>query len=342
MSRFLGELTRISNLTCYKGASSPSFFRDYVLHGDRASLEPTRQAYPADNVPWLKGLWEQLGAPSERSEEERRAMQGAVLLDKTLDLTQWLRSWINSDSGTGDAYLSDYLAAFGNGRKALIHAAATIINKQRDGGWLQREDGRPNAAGRFLLSLSDARLAAAAKMAVYRYHSLKFLLRHAADRAAAFAPRFVSDSIRDRDMLSADCCRLLLDHDKEQFHATVLDAVRQAGRGRFWRITAAERRRKTTILSGRAGDPQFAIWDKEEMLIQKASVWTLLADAFPGQHDGDAVQANLALLRSRAYVTVELALNTCRWLARRLALASCRRSRATCHRIAGRWDFHRT
>ena len=85
MSRFLGELTRISNLTCYKGACKPIFFRDYVLHGDRASLEPTRQAYPADNVPWLKGLWEQLGDQASVRRKSNAPSKGP---------SYWTRRWI--------------------------------------------------------------------------------------------------------------------------------------------------------------------------------------------------------------------------------------------------------
>ncbi len=210
-------------------------------------------------------------------------MQAAVSLGQTWDLSQWLKSRFEADPTNEDVYLADYLAAFGSGGEARLHAATTIMNTQKFGGWLQRDDGQPNAVGRFLLSLSDAELAAAGKKAEYRFHTLRFLSHHAVGRLASFADVFILETIHEPDMVSADSCRLLLEHDKNQFRALILGAVRQ-----------------------------------ECDDIQKAFVWALLADHFPNEYTDEAKQANLALLRSDSIrAGWKVRSDAFRWLLRR-------------------------
>ena len=258
MSRFLDELAEVCKSSYLAITAMP--FRRYVTQADESALQQLKKqagARPWSDYYWLKNLWPHLGPPAELSQEEKRAMQAAVYLGETGYLTEWLKTQIEKEPAREDAYLAAYLAAFGSGKEARLHAAATIIAEQHGSCWLQCGDGRPNAAGRFLLSLSDGDLAAAGKKARFRSNTLRFLLQHAPGRVPAFADGF----LHEFEMLSEHCCRLLLDHDKERYYPLVKDAVK-----------------------------------KEARLDAKAAVLALLADRFPKQHTDEAKHANLNVL----------------------------------------------
>ncbi len=260
MSRFMDELAKVCKSLFLANVAGP--FLRYVTHADESALQQAKQQAVTERwrLFWLSSLLAHLGPPLELSEEEKRAMQAAVFLGRADDLAEWLKSQIQIQESPADedAYLAAYLAAFGGGKAARLNAAATIISQDR-GDWLQRGDGRPNAAGRFILSLSDADLAAAGRKAQSQWlsHALRFLLQHATSRIPAVADAFVHEF----DAISADCCRLLLEHDQKRYHPLVMGALK-----------------------------------KEKRLDKKALVLALLADQFPNEHTEEAKQANLAIL----------------------------------------------
>jgi hypothetical protein len=222
MSRFLDDLKN----ACQGLMSTQNHVpvQHYVLYGDKSVLEKAKQLVRMDRweLGWMRPLLVKLGAPSEHSEEARRAMEAAVYLGAASYVGEWLQRQIENDPADDDACLDAYLAAFGSGQHARMHAAAAIIGQR--GNWLQRDDGKPNAVGRFLLSLSNAELASAGKEAKWRRDALTFLLRHASDRV----PAFVDGFLRQSNALSDDCCMLLLELDRNRYHSLAVAALENA------------------------------------------------------------------------------------------------------------------
>ena len=124
--------------------------------------------------------------------------------------------------------------------------------------------------------------------------TLRFLLQHASSRVPAFADSF----LHEHDVLSKDCCRLLLEHDQQRYRPVFVDALK-----------------------------------KEKNLAPKALVLAVLADHFPKEHTDEAKQANLAVLYAdsdHANFSVEKV--ALRWLLHRFAPACYRRLRTICRR----------
>ena len=200
----------------------------FVTHGDRQALENAKKNVTSSfGLYWLN-LWEYLGPPAELSDEEKRAMEAAVCLGKADDIAKWLKSHLDKGPADETAYLAAYLAAFGSGKTSRAEAAATMITEQQDG-WLERNDSRPNAAGCFLLSLSEAELAAASKIASWRPAALRFLLKHVPSRVPPLLQDVLVQSSRYASggkYLDADACGVLLEHDAARYEKEIAAAFR--------------------------------------------------------------------------------------------------------------------
>jgi len=226
MSEFMSRFTGACSHPWHANIGTPLL--RFVTRGDRKALETARKRVTCGfDLYWLDP-WEYLGPPAQLSEEEKRAMQAAVYLGGAKAIAGWLRPHLDKGQAAEDAYLAAYLAAFGSGKAARVQAAATLITEQ-DNGWLERNDGQPNAAGSFLLSLSDADLAAASKIASWCAGALRFFLKHASNRV----PPLLNDIIRhsseycDPDKyLDAEACGMLLLHDAPRYEKEIASAFR--------------------------------------------------------------------------------------------------------------------
>jgi hypothetical protein len=157
------------------------------------------------------------------SVEEKRGLHAGVEIGEGSSIAHWLQSRVEANPSNEGAYLTAYVEAFGPTKVARISAATEIISSIGDG--LELPDRQPNAAGRFLLSLSDKDLAAAGMQAVTAHHALAFLSRHASERLGTVAASFLYVNDWEDRWLSAEASELLLDYDAQQFEPTIAKAV---------------------------------------------------------------------------------------------------------------------
>ena len=195
----------------------------FVMRGDQAALQQAKKATGTQRwgLYWLKDVWAYLAAPHELTEEEKRAMHAAVVLGREDDLAEWLKGKLEKGPADEKDYLVAFLEAFGD--DAHTHGAAALV--AAGSGCLQSQDARPNAAGCFLLSLSDDELAAAGKKASLVHDALDFLLKYLAPRLSRIGSAFVREGFEECRYLSERCCRKLLDCDAKIFEPIVADAV---------------------------------------------------------------------------------------------------------------------
>jgi hypothetical protein len=225
MSKFMSQLTAVCNSKWHAAIATPLL--KFVMHGDREALEIAKKNVKKSwDLYWLDP-WEYLGPPAELTDEEKRAMEAAVYLGKAEDIAKWLKSHVEKSPADEETYLAVYLAAFGSGKTARTEAAATLIDRDRGEDWFLCGDGRPNAAGRFLLSLSDPELAAAVKKVSLSPGALRLLLQHASSRV----PPFLTDILHHRfsrysdgPYLDAEICGVLLKHDAARYEKEIAAA----------------------------------------------------------------------------------------------------------------------
>jgi hypothetical protein len=263
MSRFLKELTAACSSAANKYFGS--LLLKYATQADRTALESARlKKSGVQRLFWLDRVWKHLGESSEFTPEEERAMEAAVYLDSAYALTGWLKSKVEGSRDAGSTCLDAFLRAFGKDSLARIEAATAIISFE-NGKWLERPDGAPNLAGKYLLSMSDEELIAAGRRSPSCYPLLQILLKNAPDRVPGVTCEFLHDHAKDalhqHDRLSIECCRLLLDHDRDRYRPIVLVAARQ-----------------------------------EECSICKALAFAVLADCFPEEYTNEARDLNVALV----------------------------------------------
>lgn len=226
MSRFLEKFAEACKSSYNANVGAPLL--RYITRADQTALQQAKKLAGSDNwsLYWLKDIWAHLAAPCELSEEEKRAMHAAVVLGRADGLAEWLKNKLEKGTQDEDAYLAAYLAAFGSGRTGRAQAGSTMITEQEDG-WLERSDGQPNAAGHFLLSLSDAELAAAAKNASWSPAALRFLLEHAPSRVPPLLENILVRASRlPGAYLDAEACGLLLQHDAARYEKEIAAAFR--------------------------------------------------------------------------------------------------------------------
>ena len=174
---------------------------------------------------WLDP-WEYLGPPADLTDEEKRAMEAAVYLGKAADIAKWLKAHLEKGPADEEAYLAAYLAAFGSGKTARAEAAAPLLDRDCKEDWFECGDGRPNAAGRFLLSLTEAELASAVKQVSLNPAALQLLLRHAPSRVPPLLKHILHHTSRYRSgpYLDAEICGVLLKHDAARYEKEIAAA----------------------------------------------------------------------------------------------------------------------
>jgi hypothetical protein len=207
----------------------------------------------------LKDVWRHISDPEQISDEEKRAMRVAVELRVTKLLTEWLKPRLEHAPAAENAALAVYREAFGSGNAASVRCAAAIIESLGD----CLEDGyaRSNAAGRFVLSLSDEELAEAGAQAMTVFDALGFLCRHVPQRIKSIAGSFLQEGRDNYRRLSDRVCSLLLAHDASALEQIVAEGVaRETAQG------------------------------------SQARVLELLAEHFPGKYLQAAREINLAIL----------------------------------------------
>ena len=109
-------------------------------------------------------------------------------------------------------------------RRPALHAAATIIAGQH-GSRLAANAAtasRTRRAGFFSRFPMPIWPPPAGRHGSQRCISIP-VWQHASSRVPAFAAAFV----HEHEVLSEDCCRLLLEHDKQRYHPVVIDAVKK-------------------------------------------------------------------------------------------------------------------
>ena len=274
MSEFMSRLTEACSHQWHANIGAPLL--QFVVQGDRKALETAKKnAKNCWELYWLKDVLGYLAAPRALSAEEKRAMHAAVVLGAEDDLGEWLKGKLKPGPADEEDYLAAFLEAFGG--EARTQGAAALI--AAGSGCLQSQDGCPNAAGRFLLSLSDDELAAAGKQANLIHDALDFLLKYLAPRLSRNGSSFVREGLAKCRYLSERSCRRLLDFDAKSFGPIVADAV--------------------------AG---------ENDIRYKARALALLAGHFPEKYLEAAKEANLQVLRSASGGVDNLETAAFRWL----------------------------
>jgi hypothetical protein len=263
MSEFIHELTIASSQAHNKHIGS--LLLDFVTHDNRTALESARlKVSDKFGLRWLNRIWKHLGVPSQLTVEEKRTMEAAVYLGAAEGLTEWLKSHILENGASAHHYFAAYLNAFGQCASARVAAGSALINLDK-GEWLECRDGTTNAAGQFILALSDDELVAVGRQATFCHAPLRLLLTQSPDRVPTIVHAFLHDHAHDvlhqHDKLSIECCRLLLGCDLHQYRSTVLAAA-----------------------------------NEEECVICQASVFAILADYFPHDYMKRARELNVALL----------------------------------------------
>ncbi len=261
----------------YAASWAGAFFR-YVAAGDEAAFENARkQAAKQDYGIWfLRDAWPHLAAPGQLSDEEKRAMRGAVVLGDVQSLIPWLKRSLKQESADEELALTEFVSAFGAGAAARVPAAVVLVAQCAD--CLQRPDGQPNVAGRFLLALSDKELSAAGEKAGTVSQSLEFLLRCAPQRVPMVAPSFLCEGSDKYRSVSTKCCQILLAADANLYEPAIARQV------------AAERR-----------------------LGPKADALEVLAEHFPEKYLQQTRAAHLTILADEEYSS--RGPESCRWLA---------------------------
>jgi HEAT repeat protein len=223
MSSFMSELQKQCQTTWHAQVAAPLL--QFVTTGDAKPLGALKKAKPDPwTFYWLNDAWAKMSSPSALTEEERRALFAAGMLDLSDDVAMhWLNGYLARPSAETEAAVTAFVEGIGGGSQGRVAAAKAII--ARLGEWLTSADGKPSPAGRFLLSLSDNELASAGDKAVLVEQGLAFLLRHAPDRVPAVAASFIREGSKDYRNLSSSCCRLLMSSDRERYEPVVAAAV---------------------------------------------------------------------------------------------------------------------
>jgi hypothetical protein len=277
MSQFVEELKKAARSSYPPNIGQ--LLLKYVTQGDEAALAQAKQQVGPRSwsLYWLGVAWAHLSAPSELSDEEKRAMHAGVALGQDDDLAGWLGQRLAQAPPDEEAYLAAFLEAFPGGKTGRIKAAAAML--QYTSYCLVRGDGQPNAAGRFLLDLSDEDLAAAADKTLRIENSLEFLLKHAAKRLPAIVSSFLYQGERPNRMLCEDCCQILLAADSRTYEKPIAEAA----------------------ANEKAHGP-------------KAKALELLTNCFPKKYRDQAREAALSLLGNRDWG--HQSGDGCRWLAK--------------------------
>lgn len=225
MSEFMLQLSEMCSDPWHKQFGTGLL--KYVVQGDRSVLESVRKMMRCEwDLVWFKP-WEFLGPPETLSDEEKRALEASVYLGGAVGVTDWLKSQLHESPPNDDAYLAAYLAAFGTGKDARVHAASALIAAQQQG-WLEDAAGHPNAAGKLLLSLSDQELVTAGTITSWCPDAVRFLLRHAPDRVRKLLSQIIISPFQQsgKRTLHVEACEVLLQHDAAHYEKEVAAAFR--------------------------------------------------------------------------------------------------------------------
>lgn len=284
MSGFMAQLEKVAKDRWNQQVGVPLL--QYVKSGDEKFLKAAKKhnaqswsLYSFDDV------WAKMSPPAELTAGEQRGIYAAGELRIAERVAEhWLLPLYSKRRSGDEEYFNSFVAALG-GSKARALAGATAIDKLAE--VLERTDGQPSSAGRFLLALSDKELAAAGDKADSVSKALEFLLRHAPDRVPAVGASFLREGSERYRYTSPDCCRLLLAADLKQYEPLVIAAL-----------------------------------GKEKLDPVRARILRVLADFNPAKHRDAAKAACLKIctvkLRDLSYYDV---LESCKWLAKTYGLA---------------------
>ena len=277
MSLFLKKLAEACKQSYAPNLTTP--FLKYVRTGNAPALTTARKQLGGNR--WmlysLKDVWRFLSEPDQLADEEKRAMRAIVQLGLGELLADWLQPRLRAQ-GDQDAAMAAYSEAFGSGSLARVHCATALIASLGEN--LEGKDGQPNAAGRFLLSVSDAELAKAGDKAMTVADALGFLCRHAPQRIKSIAPSFLREGSEDYRRLSDGVCDLLLSHDAQGMETIIAAGV-----------------------------------EREKAKGSRARVLELLAKHFPNKYETAAREINVAILNHNWFtISHNDSVESFRWL----------------------------
>lgn len=164
----------------------------YLHSGDDkilAKLKPTR------SMGWsweTNVLTDALGPPDKWTEEDRRLLRALCALGLWESLAPWLEALVRKEKGDEDVFgaVRTELESRGAPAKDIVKLASSLQTFA--------QGGKPNSAGRFVLSLPDADLKHAFAPNSYHAYSLEligFLLEFTADRLAPFVGELLNPKV---------------------------------------------------------------------------------------------------------------------------------------------------
>ncbi|MCY2968099.1 MAG: DUF4132 domain-containing protein, partial [Planctomycetota bacterium] len=224
MSAYLETLAKICT-----PASAPNFCRplmEFITTGEEDRLRRGRQLLLGQE--WscyvLDDVWSLIGSPPALSVEETRGLRvmAAFVPQK---LVVWLQRQWETPTVDHAAAFAIFQASFGSDPEGELDCVRCVM--ERLSGSLEGFQGQPNAAGKYLLSLSDETLNAAGRLVESNGDALGFLCRHAANRVAALTDAFLQkgESWNRRRVLAVENCRRLLDLDAATYEPVVAQAM---------------------------------------------------------------------------------------------------------------------
>ena len=220
----MGKVVKVlqGTLRHYDGKAGHEALK-YIETGDAGALgriRSTRMRWES----WAHQLPRALSAPGEMDVEDRRALHALAAVEAFEDIGGWLaRAMAGERPGEN---LTEAVRAEMETVKVPPEKTAAMIAAFVP---LVAQDGRPNSAGRYLLTLPDSSLRAAAKKAAtmqgaYIYEGIaRFLLDSAPERLEPLLEVMIAPS-----SCSSDLCRTLLEKGEGRYVSAVHEAVKGA------------------------------------------------------------------------------------------------------------------